>query len=96
MQDLDVDKPEHHDENHRKHGEQDDVAFAPVKDVFQHRSSPFITETAVARLAGGWGLRRTDNRPYDTHLPLDYNKNARHINTLTNFNGLGTGSGAKK
>jgi hypothetical protein len=42
------------------------------------------------------GLRRTDNRPYDTHLSTHYNKKSRQINVLTNFNGFAAGSGAKK
>jgi hypothetical protein len=42
------------------------------------------------------GLRHTDNRPYDTHLQSHYNKKARHINMLTNFNGFAAAPGAKK
>jgi hypothetical protein len=41
------------------------------------------------------GLRRTDNRPYDTHLFPHYNKKARHINVLTNFNGFSAGPAQK-
>jgi len=36
MENLDIDETKHHDKDHRSNGEEDDVSFAPVKNVFKH------------------------------------------------------------
>jgi glutamate formiminotransferase len=40
VQNLDIDEAEHDDKDHRSNGEEDNVPFTPVKNVFKHDLDP--------------------------------------------------------